>query len=60
MKTIKLTASEIRSLEHFLMSNPCRCGCVLEKMQNSKKDCDECQLTKDSINIMKKLGLLGE
>lgn len=60
MKTVKLTASEIRTLEHFLLTNPCRNGCVVEKMQNSMKGCDECQLTKDSINIMKKLGMLEE
>ena len=55
MKTVKLTASEIKSLECFLWSNPCSNGCVYPKMQKSKKSCDECKLTKDKHSIIGKL-----
>lgn len=58
MKTVKLTSSEIRSLEHFIWSNPCSSGCCYVEMQNSNKDCDECKLAKDRDNILEKLGLL--
>ena len=55
MKTIKLTASEIRTLERFLWANPCLNCCAYPKMQNSKKSCDECKLTKDKYSIIEKL-----
>ena len=55
MKTIKLTASEIRTLECFLWSNPCSSGCAYPEMQKSKKSCDECKLTKDLYSILEKL-----
>lgn len=58
MKTIKLTASEIRSLECLLQTNPWLSGCVIAEMQNSKKDCEDCCLTKDKHSIFKKLELL--
>lgn len=58
MKTIKLTASETRSLEYILLSNPCLSGCIIAEMQNSKKDCEDCYLTKDKHSILKKLELL--
>lgn len=58
MKTVKLTASEIRTLDRFLFSNPCISGCCCVEMQNSRKDCNECSLTKDRDNILEKLGLL--
>lgn len=31
MKTVKLTAEEIRWLKEFLWRNPCRGGCILDK-----------------------------
>lgn len=37
MKTVKLTASEIRSIELFLSANPCMSGCAYPEMQRSKK-----------------------
>ena len=55
MKTIKLTASEIRTLERFLWANPCLNGCAYPEMQNSKKSCDECKLTKDKYSIIEKI-----
>ena len=55
MKTIKLTASEIRTLERFLYANPCLNGCAYPKMQNSKKSCDDCKLTKDKYSMIEKL-----
>lgn len=58
MKIVKLTASEIRSLEHFLSNNPCSSSCCYVEIQNSDKDCAECKLTKDRDNILEKLGLL--
>lgn len=57
MKTVKLTASEIRSIELFLSANPCMSGCAYPEMQKSKKDCDECKLTKDMHSILEKLNL---
>lgn len=58
MKTIKLTASEIRAIDCFLQSNPCSSGCVYPEMSKSKKSCDECKLNKDKYSIMEKLELL--
>ena len=58
MKTIKLTASEIRTLKCFLYSNPCSSGCAYQEMQRSKKDCEECKLTKDMHSIIDKLEIL--
>ena len=58
MKTIKLTTGEIRSLKCFLYSNPCSSGCAYPEMQKSKKDCEECKLTKDMHSIMAKLDIL--
>lgn len=58
MKHIKLTASEIRSLEHYLYGNPCQAGCVYSEMQNSKKDCKDCKLEKDRGSILEKLNLI--
>lgn len=60
MKTVKLTASEIRTLDCFLWSNPCSMGCAYPEMQKSRKSCDECKLTKDKYSIMKKLDLIEE
>ena len=57
MKTIKLTTSEIRSLQHYLYSNPCEAGCVYPEMNNSRKPCDECKLNNDKNSILEKLGL---
>lgn len=58
MKTIKLTASEIRSLYCFLWSNPCSNGCAYPEMQKSRKSCDECKLIKDKHSITEKLDLI--
>lgn len=58
MKIVNLTASEIRSLEHFLWSNPCSCGCVYPEMTNSRKSCNECKLNIDRYKILEKVGLL--
>lgn len=58
MKTVKLTASEIRSIAHFLSSNPCASGCCYREMQSSKKDCEDCKLYKDKKSILEKLNLL--
>lgn len=58
MKNIKFTASEIRTLENFLWTNPCSSGCVYPEMRKSKKSCEDCKLTKDKHSIMKKLELI--
>lgn len=58
MKKIELSASEIRSLEHFLCTNPCSSGCVYPEMANSNKGCNECKLSKNQYSIMKKLNLI--
>lgn len=58
MKSIKLTASEIRSLEHLLYCNPCSFGCCYPEMSNSRKECDECKLEKDRFSILEKLNLI--
>lgn len=57
MKTMKLTVSEIRSLEHYLYSNPCESSCVYPEMNNSRKSCEECKLNMDKNSILEKLGL---
>ena len=38
MKTIKLTAEEIRMLEIQMSANPCRAGCPLDHMPRLPKD----------------------
>lgn len=58
MKTVKLTASEIRSLFYYLESNPCESGCAYPEMNNSRKSCEECKLQKDRNSILEKLDLL--
>lgn len=58
MKKVILTASEIRTLEHYLYSNPCESGCVYPEMNNSKKNCEECKLNKDKNSILEKLNLI--
>lgn len=57
MKTITLTAKEIRALKAQLFANPCSSGCVYEEMENSKKDCSECKFTKDVESVCEKLGI---
>jgi len=57
MKTITLTANEIKALKAQLFANPCSSGCVYEEMQNSKKDCNECKFTKDIESFCEKLGM---
>ena len=55
MKTIKLTAKEIRALEQQLHANPCSSGCAFPEMQNSRKDCDECEFPKLISSIREKI-----
>jgi hypothetical protein len=56
MKTLKLTSKEEKALiELIANSNTCRNGCVYENMQNSKKDCDECEFTGSIDSISNKL-----
>lgn len=57
MKTITLTAKEIKALTCQLFANSCSSGCVYEKMQNSKKNCDDCEFTKDIHSVRNKLGI---
>ena len=58
MKAIILTTSEIRSLQHYLYSNPCESGCVYPEMNNSRKSCEECKLNMDKNSILEKLDLI--
>ena len=55
MKNIKFSKEEIRALKVMLDTNTCRSGCAFSEMQNSKKDCDDCELTKLKISISKKI-----
>lgn len=57
MKIVFLTKQEIRALEAQLFVNPCSSSCVYEEMQNSKKNCDECQFIKNIDSVCKKLGI---
>lgn len=43
MKTITLTAKEIRALKEQLTANACSSCCAFPEMQKSRKDCDECE-----------------
>lgn len=54
MKAIILTASEIRSLEGYLSTNPCESGCFL----NRKGSCEQCPLLKNRDSILEKLDLI--
>ena len=61
MKTITLTESEIRTIEYYLWSNPCRSHCV---HGYSRIDCHDtrengeykCELMRNTQSIIKKLG----
>ncbi|HBF0668637.1 TPA: hypothetical protein KR288_002485 [Clostridioides difficile] len=59
MKTIELNQNEIRAIDAYLSSNPCKSGCVYDEMRNSRKDCEECELESVRISILEKLGLLS-
>lgn len=57
MKNIKLTAKELKALKELIWnSNPCSSGCVYPKMQNSRKDCDECEFIISIESIKDKIG----
>lgn len=72
MKTIKLTAEEIRMLEIQMSANPCRAGCPLDHMPRLPKDSggtydcyaenDKCEyicpFQRAMWNIREKLGLI--
>lgn len=60
MKTIKLTNKEVRALKYQIEANACRSCCAFEEMQNSKKDCDECEFPNLIYGIGIKLGLYKE
>lgn len=55
MKTIKLTAKEIRALKEQLDANACSSGCAFEEMQRSRKNCDECEFPQLIESIIKKI-----
>lgn len=55
MKTLQLTSKELRALKEILFANPCNSGCAYEEMQNSKKDCDNCEFTKSIHSILDKI-----
>ncbi|HBF7094276.1 TPA: hypothetical protein STX52_003239 [Clostridioides difficile] len=59
MKTIELNQNEIRAIDAYLPSNPCKRGCAYDEMRNSRKDCEECELESARISILEKLGLLS-
>ncbi|EGT4117231.1 hypothetical protein C4071_00640 [Clostridioides difficile] len=59
MKTIELNQNEIRAIDAYLSSNPCKRGCAYDEMRNSRKDCEECELESARISILEKLGLLS-
>lgn len=52
---IEFTKKEIRALHAVLWANPCNSGCVYEEMDKSKKDCNDCELTKSIISITNKI-----
>lgn len=54
---INLTKEELKILDIYLNTNPCQSGCALSNMQNSKKDCEECNLIKIKNNLLNKLNL---
>lgn len=59
MKTISFTNDEINAIQELvLISNKaCSSGCVYEHMQNSNKDCNECEFTRLMRSISDKIGL---
>ena len=54
---VNLSKTDLEILEIYLNTNPCSNGCVYEKMQNSKKDCEDCKLTKNKYALLQKLKL---
>ncbi len=56
MRSIKLTTEEeICQIEILYNHKTCSYGCIFEEMINSKKDCDECKLTKSVYSVLEKL-----
>ena len=51
----KINSKWDKNIRTFLHANPCLNGCAYPKMQNSKKSCDECKLTKDKYSMIEKL-----
>ncbi|MCC0669149.1 hypothetical protein [Clostridioides sp. ZZV14-6153] len=58
MKILELNQNEIRAIDAYMSSNPCRSGCVYDEMQNSRKNCDKCKLKSARISILEKLDLI--
>lgn len=57
IKTFTFTEKELRALKEVVFYGYLICsdGCVYPQMQNSKKDCDECEFTININNILGKL-----
>ena len=58
MKTLKITAKEERALRELLNNSfkCCNSGCVYSEMQNSRKNCEECNFTLSINSILDKIG----
>lgn len=56
MIKLNLTNKESKALKELIYnSNACSSGCIYPHMQESKKDCDECEFTKSIHSITKKI-----
>lgn len=56
MIMLQFTNKELKALNELIQNgNPCCSGCIYPKMQNSKKDCNECEYTKSINSIVNKL-----
>ena len=56
MRPIILTVKEEICLMEVLYNHKaCSSGCILEEMEESKKNCDECAITESVWNILGKL-----
>lgn len=57
MKTIQFTNKELKALRELVAYSHtvCSSGCVYPEMQNSKKDCSDCEFTKFIYSIEDKI-----
>lgn len=58
MKTVKLTAEEIRWLEYQMWANACAAACVVNEETGHRPrnmDCDNCRFTRAMRSIERKV-----
>lgn len=56
MKILHFTNKELKALTELIYNgNGCSSACAYPEMQNSKKDCDECEYLKSISSVINKI-----